>query len=144
MYWNYKSAVASASVRSLLFFATTLSAGWNAATAFLAEYLFRFCTAGFYGALTQRIGRIEPERLSMALAIIVLPTVAHTMEFVVHWARGTANLQLSIAVSMAFTVVSTAFNVFAMRRGVLRCGPGAGTMLDDLRRLPRLVRDFVV
>ena len=145
MYWNYKSALTSALVRGLLFFASNLSAGWDAATgAFLAECAFRVCTAGFYGALTQRIGRLEPEARSMIAAMIVLPALAHSMEFLLHWARGTANLELSIAVSVAFTVLSTAFNVFAMRRGALVCGPGSGSLLDDMRRLPRLVRDFVL
>jgi len=137
VYWNYKSALWSALVRGLLFFVANLSAGWQAASgAFLAECAFRVSTAGFYGALTQRIGRIEPEIRSMGIAIIVLPAIAHSLEFLVHWSRGTANLELSITVSIAFTMLSTTFNVFAMRRGVLVCGPGR-------RRLPRLVRDFV-
>ena len=145
MYWNYKSALWSALVRGLLFFATNLSAEWHAASgAFLAECAFRICTAGFYGALTQRIGRIEPETRSMGIAMIVLPTIAHSLEFLVHWGRSTVNLELSMTVSIAFTMISTAFNVFAMRRGALVCGPGSGSMLDDLRRLPRLVRDFVL
>jgi hypothetical protein len=143
VYWNYKSAFTSALVRGLLFFATNLSAGWEAATgAFVAECIFRISTAGFYGALTQRIGRLEPERRSMIIALIVLPTIAHALEFLLHWARGTPNLAGSIAASIAFTMLSTAFNVYAMRRGVLTCGPGSGSLLDDLRRLPRLVRDF--
>jgi hypothetical protein len=145
VYWNYKSALTSAFIRGLIFFSTNLSAGWDAATgAFLAECAFRICTAGFYGALTQRIGRLQPERRSMLTAIVVLPTLAHSLEFAVHSLRGTPNLGLSIAVSIAFTIVSTAFSVFAMRRGVLTCGPDSGSILDDMRRLPRLVRDFVL
>jgi hypothetical protein len=35
------------------------------------------------------------------------------------------------------------FNVFAMRRGVPVTGPGSASLLDDLRRLPRPLRDFV-
>jgi hypothetical protein len=145
VYWNYKAAFSSALVRGLLFFATNLSAGWQAASgAFLAECAFRICTAGFYGALTERIGRLEPERRSMLTAIIVLPALAHSLEYLLHWARGTPNLQVSLIASVGFTIISTAFNVYCMRRGVLTCGPGSGSMLDDLRRLPRLVRDFVL
>ena len=135
----------SALVRGLLFFTTNLSAGLGAATgAFVAEVIFRVCTAGFYGALTQRIGRIEPEGRSMLIAMVVLPSLAHGLEFAVHWLRATPNLTVSLTASIGFTVISTAFNVYAMRRGVLTCGPGSGSILDDLRRLPRLVRDFVV
>jgi hypothetical protein len=143
-YWNYKSALLSAAFRGAIFLAANLSAGWDAALgAFLAECVFRVCTAGFYGALTQRIGQIEPERRAMLVAMVVLPVIAHTLEFLVHWTRGTVNLRLSIAFSMAFTILSTAFNVFAMRRGVLRSGPGSRSIFDDLRHLPRLMRELV-
>jgi hypothetical protein len=73
-YWNYKSAVTCAAIRGALFFAANVSAGWEAATgAFFAEFALRACMSGFYGALTQRIGRIEPERR----AIDAAPAIGH-------------------------------------------------------------------
>jgi len=41
------------------------------------------------------------------------------------------------------TVVSTGFNLFAMRRGTLIVGAAGRTMLDDLKALPRLIVQFV-
>ena len=55
---------------------------------------------------------------------------------------GTPNLWGSVAVSMLFTVGSTAFNVFAMRQGVFIVGEGAQSLVADLRRLPAVVGGF--
>ena len=142
--WNYKSAVLSALVRAPVFFAANLSAGADAAlAAFVTEFVFRFATAGFYGALTQAFRRVEPALHGTVAAVVVLPTVAHTLEFAVHWLRGTPELAVSIAASIAFTALSTAFNLFAMRRGALIAGEGGASLLADLRRMPRLVLSFL-
>ncbi|MEQ1730248.1 MAG: hypothetical protein ABL982_17925, partial [Vicinamibacterales bacterium] len=79
-----------------------------------------------------------------AAAMIVLPLVAHSLELCVHWLRGTPALTTSIAVSVGFTAVSTAFNLFAMRHGVLIVGQGRRSVVEDLTALPRLLVLFVV
>jgi hypothetical protein len=142
--WNYKSAVLSSLARASLFFTANLSAGFDAAAAaFLTELCFRFTTAGFYGALTQAFRRVEPPLHGTLAALVLLPAVAHTLEWVVHRWRGTAELGTSIAASLLFTAVSTTFNLFAMRRGLLIVGDGGGSLLADLRRMPRLVVSFI-
>ena len=142
--WNYKTAVASAVLRGSLFFAMTISAGLDAALgAFGAEFVWRFVIAGFYGALAQAFGRVDPPRVGLLAALAVLPASAHLLEFAVHASRGTPNLGWSLAASVALTVVSTAFAVFATRQGVLLVGvPGQRPFLDDLARMPALMRAF--
>jgi hypothetical protein len=44
---------------------------------------------------------------------------------------------------MSFTVVSTLFNFYAMRRGALAVGRDTPSMLDDLRAMPRLITGFL-
>jgi len=142
--WNYKSAVMSASIRATLFFTTNLTAGVDAAIgAALTEIVLRLATAGFYGALTQAFRLVEPRVTGMVAAMIVLPLTAHSLELLVHWLRGTPSLATSIAVSVAFTVVSTAFNLFAMRHGALIVGRGRQSIAQDLVALPRLLVLFV-
>jgi len=144
-YWNYKSAVFSASIRGCLFLLTNLHAGAEAAVgAMLAEVTLRLMTAGFYGALTQRASRLASPRLRFVLTLLVIPGIAHGLEFLVHSARGTPALAASLATSIAFTVVSTTFHMFAMRRGVLIAGDGAGSLLDDLRAVPRVILLFLL
>ena len=72
------------------------------------------------------------------------PDGSHTLEIVVHVARGTPELARSIGASVAFTVLSTAFTLFAMQRGALVVGPGRAPLTDDLRRTPRLIAAFVL
>lgn len=142
--WNWKSAILSSGFRAALFFATNLAAGLPAAVAALqTELLFRGITSGFYGALTEAFREAEPPWAAAVTVMILLPFANHSVEFLVHWARGTRKLVPSIIASVAFTALSTLFNFFVMRRGALIVGAGRGTLSNDLRRLPRLLLDFV-
>jgi hypothetical protein len=142
--WNYKAAILSSLLRASLFGATNLSAGGDAALAAMTtELCFRFATSGFYGAMTQAFRRVEPARAGTVAALIILPLIAHSLEFVVHWWRGTAVLGTSIAASVLFTALSTSFNLFAMRRGALIVGRGRRSLLSDLATMPRLLVLFV-
>jgi hypothetical protein len=142
--WNWKSAVLSSASRASLFFSANLSAGLDAAlAAMLTEFVFRAATAGFYGGLTQSFRHATPHWLASITVMVMLPICTHTIEFFVHWFRGTEKLAASIMVSAVFTVISTLFNLFAMRRGVLIVGEGRGSLLADLRQIPRLIVLFV-
>jgi hypothetical protein len=142
--WNWKSAVLSSASRASLFFTANLSAGLDAAlAAMLTEFMFRGLTAGFYGGLTQSFRHATPHWLASITVMVLLPTCTHTIEFFVHYFRGTEKLAASITVSAIFTVISTLFNLFAMRRGVLIVGEGRGSLLADLRQIPRLIVLFI-
>jgi hypothetical protein len=130
--WNWKSAVVSASTRASIFFLANLQSGRAAAwAAFVTEICLRLTTSGFYGGLTQALGRVEPEWQAMLAAMLVLPLLSHGLEFVVHALRGTPELVTSMLASVCFTVLSTSFNVFAMRRGVLITGRGSQPLYRD-------------
>jgi hypothetical protein len=142
--WNWKSALLSSLTRATIFFAINASAGFDAAVAAAATELWlRVMTSGFYGALTAALRRAEPAWHAMGAAMVLLPLVAHLLEWIVHWTRGTAHLAASVTVSVAFTAVSTAFNVFVMRRGALIVGEESRPLADDLRRMPALVVLFI-
>lgn len=143
--WNWKSAVTSALFRGVIFFTANLAAGLDAAmAAFITELGFRMCTSGFYGALTEAFRRATPPHLAMITVLLLLPTISHSLELVVHWWRGTVMLGASIAASVAFTVLSTAFTLFIMRRGVMIVGEGRQSLAADLRQFPALVGAFIV
>jgi hypothetical protein len=143
--WNWKSAVLSAGFRSTIFFSTNLAAGLDAAVAaMMTELAFRGITSGFYGALTQAFRHAQPTWLASVTVMLLLPLCTHTMELGVHWLRGTARLTESILASVAFTGLSTLFNLFAMRRGALIVGEGRGSLVEDLSRMPMLVISFVL
>lgn len=142
--WNWKSAVMSSWFRATIFFFANLSAGLGAAiAAMLTELSFRGITAGFYGALTQSFCKAEPRWLATLTTMVLLPVATHVTEFVIHWLRGTARLERSIILSVFFTILSTLFNLYAMRRGALIVGEGRSSLWQDLRRMPRLILAFI-
>lgn len=142
--WNYKSAIVSAICRAPIFFVTNLPAGFGAAIgAGLAEFIFRFIAAGFYGALTQAFRRIEPPLAGTIAAVVVMPVLGHSAEFLVHWWRGTPHLGTSIVASVMFSVVTTTFNLFAMRRGFLITGADSRSLRHDLGYMPALIVAFL-
>jgi hypothetical protein len=142
--WNWKSAVLSSILRAFLFFATNLSAGLPAAVAAMnTEFVFRGVTSGFYGAMTEAFREAEPPWAAAATVMLLLPIANHSIEFLVHWLRGTQKLLPSIIASMILTAFSTLFNFYVMRRGALIVGSGHRSLGTDLLRLPRLAVDFV-
>lgn len=139
--WNWKSALYSSLCRSSIFFAVNVSSGWKAAAgAMAAEFAYRSISAGFYGALTQSFRHVEPRWHGAIVATAMLIVVSHTIEFAIHWARGTPNLWASMAASCCFTALSTLFNLRAMRRGLLVTGHDGHSLLTDLRLLPSVFR----
>jgi hypothetical protein len=76
--------------------------------------------------------------------MVALPCVAHSLEFLVHWLRGTPKLGLSIGTSVIFTALSTAFNLYAMRRGILTTGGNSKSLRHDLSQIPPLLLSFVL
>jgi len=143
--WNWKSALLSSVFRAAIFFFANLSAGLPAALAAMqTELLFRAVSSGFYGALTEAFREAEPPWAATLAVAILLPLANHSLEFLVHWMRGTRKLLPSIISSVCFTLVSTLFNSYAMRRGALVVGEGRSSLAHDLRCMPRLLLDFVL
>src|SRR5271165_3632296 len=133
LHWNWKAALLSSLFRSSVFFTANLSAGRKAAVAaMMTELVYRAVTSGFYGALTQRFSRIQPAWRAAVTAFLLLPLVQHSLELLVHFLRGTANLRVSIGASVAFTGLSTLVNLCLMRNGVLVTGEGCKTLGQDL------------
>jgi hypothetical protein len=141
--WNWKSAVLSSGLRATIFFLVNLKAGRHAAIgAMQAELALRLLTSGFYGALTEAFSAAEPSWQATAVALVGLPFLNHSLEFLLHWYRHTPVLGPSIAASVLFTALSTAFNLYAMRRGVLTVGGGSKSLQDDLVQIPALLVAF--
>ena len=141
--WNWKSAVTSAIVRGIIFFSTNLTAGFRAAAgAMLAEFGYRTLLSGSIGSLTQAFRKCEPAWAAALIATALMPVLTHSVEFTVHWLRGTPKLAVSVVTSICFTGVSTLFNLYAMRKGVLVVG-GGSSLADDFKRMPRVIAGFL-
>jgi hypothetical protein len=143
--WNWKSAVLSGSMRGAIFFTANLTVSWDAAVqALLVDMTFRLPLVGVYGAMTQAFESAQPAWAATLCAMVLIPAVAHSIEFTVHWCAGTPALVASITASVAFSVISTVFNLFAMRRGVLIVGERSRPLGHDLRRMPDIAAQFLL
>src|SRR5262249_17438804 len=143
--WNWKSAVLSACLRGGVFFAANLGAGMAAALgAMRVESAFYVTVAGFYGAMIEAFRRARPPWQATLTVMLLMPAANHTVEFALHWASGTKKLKTSIIASVCVSMLSAVFNLFAMRRGVFIVGAERQSLLEDFRRLPRILFDFLV
>jgi len=141
--WNWKSAILSTVLRSVLFFFTNLTAGLPAALAAMTtEWVYRGVTAGFYGALTEALREVEPPWAGALAILVLLPIANHSVELFVHWLRGTNKLFTSIGASVALTALSSLFNYYAMRKGSFIVGRGRKALLHDIGQFPKLVVEF--
>ena len=142
--WNWKAAILASVLRGAIFFASNWRAGWRAASAaMLVEFAYRAVTSGFWGAMTQAFEGAEPAWLATLAALLVIPLVSHALELLVHLLEGTPRLWASMLSSVAFTALSTLFNLYAMRRGAFLVGTEGRGFGSDLQALPQLIAGFV-
>lgn len=143
--WNWKSALTSAFIRAVIFFFANLSAGGQAATsAGIAEFTWRFAVAGFFGSVIQSLRKVEPVWKATLVTSMALPVLNHTIEFLVHYLRGTPKLRNSIIASMCFTALAMLFNTYAMRRGFMITGSEGKSLWTDLKSMPRVIGGFIL
>lgn len=142
--WHWKGALFSSSLRCVIFLCVSLPSGWKAAQgAALAEFAYRLIASGFYASLTQSFRRAEPAWAAYLTAMLLLPVLQHAIEFLIHWWRGTPRLWESLAASAAFTLLSTSYNLYSMRRGNLVVGPDAKPLWQDILEFPATLFDFL-
>ena len=141
--WNWKAAFLSSTFRGIVILLVNLRAGSDAAVAaMLAEACYRAVTSGFYSSVSQAFRRAQPIWAASIIAMAVPPAFGDTMEFMMHRARGTQRLGATIAASLIISAVSTLFEMFAMRRGILIVGQTSGSLLQDLQTVPELIIAF--
>lgn len=141
--WNWKAALFSPIVRGGLIFAANASAAAAAATTALSvEVAYRTVTAGFCGALVEAFCFVEPYWAGQLTVLVLVPALSDVLDIAVHRSLGTPRLGWSAALSVAWTVISTAFNYFAMRRGAFIVSPGRRSIFHDLTVFPALAIAF--
>lgn len=132
-------------IRAAIFFGANLSAGTREAVgAMLTEFVWRFALSGFYGAFMQRMRFGTPPWLANLVLGLGLAVLNHSLEFAIHYARGTPKLKASIIASVCFTAISMLFNLYAMRQGAMVTGAGGASLGQDLLRMPRILAGFIL
>jgi hypothetical protein len=78
------------------------------------------------------------------LLLVILPAIALVLDGTLHYVMRTPNLVAGVSVSLAVSVLSSAFNWYSMRRGTLLVGPKARSFASDVAALPLLIARFVL
>jgi hypothetical protein len=143
--WNWKSAWLSIILRGPIFLAASIPGGFRAAVSAVAtECAFCALGAGLYGALVQCVKDATPEWMTAVFLGVLVPAAFQVGEYFLHVAGGTPHLRLAAIASAFVAAVSSLFNWYAMRRGALLVGGEGGSFGSDLRRLPKLLLNFVI
>jgi hypothetical protein len=143
--WNWKSALLSVLLRVPVFAAVAVRKGPEAvAGAAIAEALVCAFNAGCYAALVQHIRNRRPVWLTALVIAAVLPAIGQVIEYEVHAWRGTPHRIFAVIVSSILSAISSLFNWYAMRQGTLLVGSERSSLTSDLKRLPRLLGEFLL
>jgi hypothetical protein len=147
--WNWKSAVLSGLLRGPIFFMAYKKEGYAVAIgAMFAQTFSRMLFGGVNGAIIQSFSRVEPEWHAFLTVPLVLAAFSHLIEFIVQSAYdnyyGSASMGKAITVSIAISILSAIFNLFAMHRGsFLVKDERQQSLLKDFGNVPRLVFGFI-
>ena len=142
--FNWKTALWSALLRSLLFCAILIQSGWrSAATAVSAEVLFRIASSGLFGSLMQALRHAAPQWRAFLLSAVLLPGLVQVGEILLHLRLGTPKLLVTTTASLIMTMLAGLFQWHAMRRGALLVGEQSMSLADELRAIPGLMTSFL-
>ncbi|MGB7069012.1 MAG: hypothetical protein WBD22_05915 [Pyrinomonadaceae bacterium] len=143
--WNWKAAFLSGVMRSMIYLFTHIKEGWRAALgAMTLEFVFRVVVSGASGSMVQAFHKATPIWLATLCIMILLPAFSHMIEFTLHTWNGDANKGSAIIISVAFSLLSAIFNLFAMRRNALLVKDNdAQSLWQDMVKMPVIVLEFI-
>ena len=142
--WNWKAALLSASLRVPLFLLATLRHGLKAISiAVLVEAVYSAFISGCFGAFVQKMRHARPLWASALLIVAVLPALLLWFDYLLHLYTGMPNLKGGMWAAAILCVLSSLFNWYLMKHGNLLVGKSGRPFASDLKRMPRMVFDFV-
>lgn len=142
--WNWKSALLSAMLRAPIFLIATLRQGFEAiSVAVVVEAAYSAAVSGCYGAFVQRLRRARPLWAAGLLIVVIFPVLLLWFDYLLHLYTRMPNLKGGMLGAGILCLLSSLFNWYLMSRNSLLVGKGAHSFTSDLKRMPRLVMEFV-
>ena len=142
--WNWKCALLSATARSLVYLAAMARTGSNGRLAVVVvEIAYVTLTAGLYAGLQQKALGFRSRLLGNLTIAFAVPGLRSCSIGLPIAPQEPLHPQEPLLAVCIFTAVSALFHLYVMRRGVFLSGRGC-SLLDDFRRIPRLIAGFVV
>ena len=142
--WNWKAALLSAALRAPIFLVATLHRGLQAiSVAVLVEAVYSAAISGCYGAFVQKLRNARPFWASALLILLLMPALLFWFDYLLHLYTGMPNLKRGMVAAGVLSLLSSLFNWYLMSRSSLLVGEEGRSLTNDLKRMPRLVFDFV-
>lgn len=142
--WNWKAAALSVLFRAPVFIISTQRHGLHTmATAGIVESVFRIAITGINASITQAVEWANPQWMVAILVLAAIPGVTMGLQAIAHGLASTPNLRTGLLASLTLSVVSSGFNWFSMRKGVLLVGGESPSFGTDLSRMPILIGRFI-
>lgn len=143
--WNWKCALMSATVRSLLYGVAMLRGARDARLAVMCvELIYVTLTAGIYAGLQQRALKIRRRWLGDACIVLLIPGVSQLLDWLAHKAAGAPAPTGAFTGALVFTLLSAIFHRHLMRHGTFLTGESEDSMIEDFRRIPGLLLSFLL
>src|ERR1700733_1779595 len=143
-YWNWKCALMSATVRSLVYLAAMAhTSPHGALPVVLVEVAYVTLTAGAYAGMQQNALRLRSRLLGNLIVVLGVPGLAQTLDWFTHRLTHTTPTDGTILAVGFSAVLSALFHLHVMRNGGFLTGQCC-SLLDDFRRVPRFIAGFVL
>ena len=148
--WHWKAAVLSGLFRAPIFFLSYKKEGFAVAIgAMFAQFFSRMLFGGVNGSIIQSFSRVEPQWQAFLTVPLVLAAFSHLIEFGVQTIydnyNGTTSMGKAITVSVAISILSAVFNLYAMSRGnFLVKDERQQSFWRDVKNVPLLIFDFMM
>ena len=143
--WNWKCALMSATVRSVVYLAAMASGHHsNRLAIVLVELAYVTATAGVYAGLQQRALHLRSRLLGNCVIALAVPGMAQAFDWLAHRLVGAPVPARATVAACVFTLVSALFHLHVMRRGAFLTGHRGLSLAEDFRRVPRLLLGFVM
>lgn len=143
--WNWKCALMSAVVRSLLYGVAMMRGnGHERMVVIGVEMLYVTLTAGAYAGMQQWALRLRRRWLGDICIVILVPGLSQVLDWLAHRVVGAPAPARALTGAAVFTLISALFHRHVMRHGTFLTGDSESSMAEDFRRIPRLVVSFVV
>ena len=142
-HWNWKVAATTAIFRGAACIVALRHVDIHARQHFGAvEAAYVLLTAGFFSALQQQSLDIKSSKLAWLAAVIVVPFTSLGADSLLHvWLNRVNAHALGIGAAI-FTLVSAMFHWHVMRNGAMLVGESSSSLVDDLKRMPKLLLSF--
>ncbi len=135
----------SATARSIVYLAAMARTGLKSGLPIvLVEIVYVTLTAGLYAGMQQRALGFRSRLFGNLTVVIGVPGLAQIMDWLIHRATGAAAPGKATLAVCVFATVSALFHLHVMRRGAFLTGHSGRSLLDDFRRMPRLMAGFVL